>query len=262
MVAYNPRDNIHTRRGEMRFFRFMAIAVLLLACVVLGSACAGAKGADGVGIQSIANNTDGTLTIYLTNGQSYTTGDLSGPQGEKGDTGLAGAGIAWQGEWSSSLTYRKHDAVGWLGSSYVSKQDSNTNHVPTDTAWWDLWVAKGDRGDAGIQGLPGATGVDGTDGEAGPNMIVAMGFIIGDGTIGRGYNVTSCSWNAAQQRYDITLTGIYYSTGGYVTLVTPTMEYVYGAAYESSSGKLGVNLIGNTGNPAMSSFSFMVLQVP
>jgi hypothetical protein len=84
----------------MRFFRLAAITVLLLACLVLGSACAGAKGeegpqgakgADGVGIQSIANNADGTLTIYLTNGQSYTTGDLTGPQGDKGDAGAAGA---------------------------------------------------------------------------------------------------------------------------------------------------------------------------
>ena len=81
----------------MRIFRLMGIAVLLLACVVLGSACAGArgeqgeKGADGVGIQSIANNANGTLTIYLTNGQNYTTGDLTGPQGQKGDTGATGA---------------------------------------------------------------------------------------------------------------------------------------------------------------------------
>jgi hypothetical protein len=97
MVAYNLRRSIHTRRGEMRFFRLMAITVLLLACVVLGSACAGAegeqgeKGADGVGIQSIANNTDGTLTIYLTNGQSYTTGNLKGAQGEIGPQGQQGA---------------------------------------------------------------------------------------------------------------------------------------------------------------------------
>jgi hypothetical protein len=46
----------------MRHFRFMAIVVLLLACVVLGSACGSAKGGqaekgeDGVGIQEIVNN--------------------------------------------------------------------------------------------------------------------------------------------------------------------------------------------------------------
>jgi hypothetical protein len=91
------RRRVQKRRGEMRFFRLIAITVLLLAFVVMGVACTGAKGekgdqgADGVGIQSIANNTDGTLTIYLTNGQSYTTGDLRGPQGEKGATGAAGA---------------------------------------------------------------------------------------------------------------------------------------------------------------------------
>jgi len=239
----------------MRFFRLLAVTVLLLACVVLGSACAGAKGADGVGIQSIANNTDGTLTIYLTNGQSYTTGDLTGPQGDKGDTGLAGAGIAWQGEWSDSLTYRKHDAVGYQGSSYVSKQEGNTNHLPTDTAWWDPWVEKGDTGEQGTQGIQGLQG------EAGPNMIVAMGFIIGNGTIGRGYNVTSCSWNATQEYYEITLTGINYITGRYVTLATICGSYSY-PVYESVDGKLCVTIVGSSGNPTMNAFSFMVLRAP
>jgi hypothetical protein len=242
----------------MWFFRFMAIVVLLLACVVLGSACAGAKGeqgengADGVGIQSIANNTDGTLTVYLTNGQSYTTGDLTGPQGA---TGLPGVGIAWQGEWSSTLTYGKHDGVGYLGSSYVSKQASNTNHLPTDTAWWDLWVEKGDTGEQGTQGIQGLQG------EAGPNMVVAMGFIIGDGTVGRGYNVTSCSWNATHEYYEITLTGINYITGRYVTLATICGSYSY-PVYESIDGKLCVTIVGSSGNPTMNSFSFMVLRAP
>src|SRR5512136_986457 len=81
----------------MRHFRFMAIVVLLLACVVLGSACGSAKGAqaekgeDGVGIQEIVNNPNGTITFVLTNGESYTSDDLTGPQGEKGDKGNTGA---------------------------------------------------------------------------------------------------------------------------------------------------------------------------
>jgi hypothetical protein len=87
----------------MRFFRFMAITVLLLACVVLGSACAGAKGEEGlqgpkgdtgtagVGVQSIVNNGNGTFTVKLTNGTTYTTDNLTGPTGAKGDTGATGA---------------------------------------------------------------------------------------------------------------------------------------------------------------------------
>ena len=77
----------------MRYFRFMAITVLLLACVVLGSACAGAKGepgekgADGVGVENIVNNGNGTFTVNLTNGAKYTTDNLTGPQGENGEVG-------------------------------------------------------------------------------------------------------------------------------------------------------------------------------
>jgi len=78
----------------MRFFRLMAITVVLLACVVLGTACAGAKGeqgADGVGIQNVAYNADGTMTVNLTNGEKYTSDNLTGPQGAKGDTGSQGS---------------------------------------------------------------------------------------------------------------------------------------------------------------------------
>ena len=72
----------------MQLFRFLAIMVLLLACVSLGSACTGAKaepgekGEDGVGIQEIVNNLDGTITFVLTNGESYTSDYVTGPQGE------------------------------------------------------------------------------------------------------------------------------------------------------------------------------------
>jgi len=78
----------------MHFIRFTAITVLLLACVVLGSSCAGAKGeqgADGVGIQNIVNNGNGTFTVNLTNGTAYATDNFTGPQGEKGDKGDTGA---------------------------------------------------------------------------------------------------------------------------------------------------------------------------
>jgi hypothetical protein len=118
----------------MRFFRLMAITVLLLACVVMGAACTGAKGekgdegADGVGIQSMANNTDGTLTIYLTNGQSYTTGSLRGPQGEKGDTGATGAAGAKGDTGATGAAGAKGDTGVGLSPSYATVDTWETTY--------------------------------------------------------------------------------------------------------------------------------------
>lgn len=40
---------------------------------------------DGVGISNIVDNEDGTFTINLTDGSSFTTSDLTGPQGDPGE---------------------------------------------------------------------------------------------------------------------------------------------------------------------------------
>jgi hypothetical protein len=74
----------------MRFLRFMAIGVVLLASLVLGSACAGEKGgqgADGVGVEDVVFNADGTMTVNLTKGEKYTSDNLTGPQGIQGEPG-------------------------------------------------------------------------------------------------------------------------------------------------------------------------------
>ncbi len=75
----------------MRFCRLMATGVLLLvlAGAILGTACGGA--ADGVGIQDVVSNDNGTITITLTNGSTYTTDNLTGPQGPQGIQGATGA---------------------------------------------------------------------------------------------------------------------------------------------------------------------------
>lgn len=49
----------------------------------------GPQGPAGVGIASIVDNSDGTFTLYLTDGSSFTTPDLTGPQGEEGPPGLS-----------------------------------------------------------------------------------------------------------------------------------------------------------------------------
>jgi hypothetical protein len=67
----------------MRFFRFMAITVLLLACVVLGTACAGAKGEQGP-----QGETGATGAVGATGPQGIQ--GIQGIQGVKGDTGDQG----------------------------------------------------------------------------------------------------------------------------------------------------------------------------
>ena len=49
----------------------------------------GPQGSAGVGIASIVDNGNGTFTVNLTDGSSFTTPDLTGPQGEEGPPGLS-----------------------------------------------------------------------------------------------------------------------------------------------------------------------------
>jgi hypothetical protein len=51
------------------------------------------KGTDGVGIVSITDNNNGTFTILLSNGTTFTTEDLTGPQGPQGEPGINGEGF-------------------------------------------------------------------------------------------------------------------------------------------------------------------------
>lgn len=307
----------------MRYFRLTAIGLvlLLLAGSILGAACAGAQGEQGprgetgaigpqgpqgiqgpqgekgetgmAGIGLVWKGEWSTATTYGQNdavgyqGSSYIskqdnntnnvptntmwwdlwiakgdTGEqgLQGIQGIQGETGMAGVGIVWKGEWSSSTAYSRNDAVGYLGSSYISKQDGNTNNVPTDTVWWDLWVAKGDTGEQGPQGIQGIQGETGATGATGPSMIVAMGTIGPTGSILSGYNVNSAYWNDGTMRYEITLTGRTYNYADYVTVVTPGADLI--GRFGSVLGMLVVYIYDFLGNKVQGTFSFVVLECP
>ena len=70
---------------------------------------------------------------------------IQGIQGEKGDTGASGD-INWTGDWDSNITYQENDAVYYLGSSYVSIANNNTE-TPSDTATnWDILASRGSDG--------------------------------------------------------------------------------------------------------------------
>jgi hypothetical protein len=106
---------------------------------------AGADGDDGVGVASTVNNGDGTFTINYTNGSSFTSVDLTGPQGPQGPVGPQGA-VGPDG----------NDGVGVL--STVDNGDGSFTINYTDGSSF----TSGDL--TGPQGVQGADGADGADG--------------------------------------------------------------------------------------------------
>lgn len=72
-------------------------------------------------------------------------------------------GLSLRGEWDNATDYLKYDSVSYLGATYLALQDG-TNHLPTDTDYWQVMSAKGDTGSQGIQGIQGLPGNDGADG--------------------------------------------------------------------------------------------------
>lgn len=99
-------------------------------------------GADGVGISSIVFNQDYTMTITLTNGNSYTSQSLRGSQGEKGENGTDGIGI---------LSIVKTGTSGLI-DTYTITYTNNTSSTFTIT-----------NGQNGANGQDGHTPVKGTD---------------------------------------------------------------------------------------------------
>jgi hypothetical protein len=116
-------------------------------------------------------------------------------------------------------------------------------------------------GEEGAVGPQGPQGEQGEQGPPGPNMIVAMGMVNADGTLGQDYNVDSVTWDTVNSRYVIKLAGITYTHTAYVTTVT-VVDSAYTATYGADSGNLLVYLRNNTGVKQKYYFSFVVLKAP
>ena len=54
--------------------------------------------------------------------------------------------ITWRGQFqnNSSVKYNKGDVVIYNGNTYICKKDCYGNILPTNTAYWDLYTAKGE----------------------------------------------------------------------------------------------------------------------
>ncbi len=93
----------------------------------------------------------------------------AGPAGPTGATGAPGiAGLAYQGTYTSSVSYGLNDAVVFQGSSYISLVAGNVGNMPgLSPAQWGLLAAQGAVGPTGSAGATGATGPAGATGETG-----------------------------------------------------------------------------------------------
>ena len=67
-----------------------------------------------------------------------------------------------KGNWDSTTTYKKLDYVLYNNSTYVSVTTINEPGIlPTNTNYWKLFVAQGEKGDTGSIGPTGPTGPTG-----------------------------------------------------------------------------------------------------
>lgn len=144
----------------------------------------GAAGTDGNGIVSVTENNNGTFTLIFDDETTFTTSDLTGPQGPKGETGSPGEqgpqGIAGpkgekgdegkqgpagpQGEQGPRGEIGPQGPIGIHGEKGAKGEPGNDGLIGPQGP-------KGDKGDSGLQGSQGPEGLQGPagpQGEQGP----------------------------------------------------------------------------------------------
>ncbi|HHX67005.1 MAG TPA: hypothetical protein GX708_02985, partial [Gallicola sp.] len=57
--------------------------------------------------------------------------------------------FSYKGQYSSVVNYQMWNVITYNYETYISKQNNNINHVPTDTNWWFKAASRG------AQGVPG-----------------------------------------------------------------------------------------------------------
>ena len=149
-------------------------------------------------------------------------GGSPGPQGEEGPAGPAGP----QGEQGEK---------GDTGSQGIQ----------------GIQGEKGDKGDKGDQGEPGPSG---------PLEVVAAGGIGSTGTVITGYNIASVTWSATYERYEISITGVYYYYDDYITIATSTFPERTAVA-SSMGGKLLICIYDLDGNKVQEYFYFVTYEI-
>lgn len=92
---------------------------------------------------------------------------------------------------------------------------------------------------------------------------IAYGTVQPNGTVWSSSGNVSCQWNAAYQRYYLKISGVSYSTTGYMTFVTPVGNGgVYLTAVNEDGGALVICVGANNGDPGVQTgFQFITYKV-
>ena len=124
------------------------------------------NGKDGKGIINTVDNGNGTFTFYYNDGTSFTTSDLTGPQGPIGLTGPQGTTGATGPQGATGLT-GPQGATGPQGPIGLTGPQGTTGpQGPIGLT--------GPQGTTGPQGATGLTGPQGTTGATGPQGPIGL----------------------------------------------------------------------------------------
>ena len=129
----------------------------------------GTNGTDGVGITSTVNNGNGTYTFNYSDGSSFTTSNLTGPQGNVGPQGPAG-NDGTNGTNGTNGT----DGVGI--TSTVNNGNGTYTFNYSDGSSFTTSNLTGPQGPQGNTGPQGPAGNDGTNGTNGTNGTDGVGI--------------------------------------------------------------------------------------
>ncbi len=159
---------------------------------------AGPQGSPGIGIVSTINNNNGTFTFNYSDGSSFTTANLTGPQGLSGAAGPTGpAG-------PQGLT-------GPAGVGIVSTVNNNNGTYTfnySDGSSFTTANLTGPTGATGLQGVAGPTGATGPQGPAGPQGLTGPAGPQGpagtlpSGTLGQTLYNNGTTWVATSNLYN------------------------------------------------------------
>ena len=134
----------------------------------------GPTGQNGNGIASTTDNGDGTFTFTYTDGSSFTTSNLTGPQGAQGNTGAIGQqGIQGNtgaqgpvGDDGNGIVSTIDNGDGTFTFTYTDGSSFTTSNLTGPQG------AQGNTGATGQQGIQGNTGAQGVQGVDGLDAVV------------------------------------------------------------------------------------------